>query len=1824
MRGSRMMSGRSSISLGSGALRGVDAERRRFIGLNKALAISFALLMLLLSANTALAWLSDEDMIANDMALGQIERPTYAAVVRADGGAETALMFGRGEPALDGLEVIDVFFDFIDNDASEDVPWKAHIEDVDTVIFKDLVRPANTAGWFEGADNLSRIISMDNLDMSSTQSARAMFKDCARLENVDISACGASSLSDMTSMFEGCSSLKALDLEGLGSGGLTGSAPQSEGTTFHIFEGCCRLESISISSGFAFTSPTSTYALQFPDPSLIPDADGHWYVDGADLAMTPESASEYVGSSIGGMVTLRAFGPGYAAVYGGAILVFGRGTPSDEYGNRTLVATYRGIETGDRDFNSNATSSFQNQPWRSYGLRSVESIASHKIPTPSIAYWFSNKPSITSIDLSSIDLSECTTMREAFYNCTGITRLDVSDWDVSNVKTLNSTFSQCSNLEHLDVSNWNLPKLGSSSGANGGPLSNTFASCEKLEVIDTSNWNVVTTDDFFRNANNSRRSFIVYCTNLKEIDLSGITITEGSATTSNRNWWTFTGCPNLEKLTVSSSFCTSNTDILSALKSNRYGYVNSNYWYEEGQGPALGGADVALRIQQLFDDEGSPEKTTFCSQRTFADEDTYAAYYVDPVAGNILVFGRGATVPETYGNGRLSNVYREIETCCGGSSKSSVPWNAVALFIKRVSIDTHIAPRNTGYWFYDFQNMTSIESLERLDVSDSVSAAYMFSYCASLEELDLSMWRFCSVTTLSNMFDRCQRLRILDVADWGLSDSLERDGLRYLFQSCFELTGVDLSSWTLDQGFAANQRYSFLGVFDDCYALRKVSFPHLGPRTLEVEGFEAMSAYGSGTFKNCRNLEEIIVPNDFNFTSAIIPAGRTIIDNIDNAGLWYEDRQGAAHTSEELSKALTARFRNGDADSHWYVRKDYACDDVYAAVYGDTIVFDRGERIPDTYHGKPFMSGYRELEHPSFIPGWIDHRNDNVTIVNATFDTEIHPKSLSRWFYRLAALKSIDGIEKLKTSGVTDFGEMFYRCIALRELDLSNFAIEATQSHDLSGMFSQCQSLVSLDLSRWNMPRWSHPGATHNIFNGCSNIEEIKVSPTFNFSDLDTSSSSGGVGFPSTSDPKEGFLVAACWYENGRGRPYAFFDAENVVNDRFDTKSEPTIWTRYPIEDAYAVVYEDMFTNEMSLVFARGALAEIQGRYPDKRVQGVALGFEHYGFNVMRSGSGIVPWSAYASDIEEVIVEDEVSVSDMQQWFEGFTNATAFDLAKLDTSRCTTLWKAFADCRAVEELDLSTWDTSSVLTYGGGGYDALFYNCSKLKKVDISNWDLSSIRDRSTMFAVCLALEEIDMSNCVYEDAPAMTYQCEDLQKVSISSNVSFAGNFFAPATPNDENGLDGRWYDGSTHEAFTPAQAKERVNARYLSGESPAVFIVGYGRSAYAAIYKATGSEDRKLVFGRGFADERIDDHSIELICRDLESAVYNPHGSSSSSAVVPWAEQRGNITAVINRVPSDDPIRPVSMNSWFSEMRAISDLDLSMFDVSKVVDMSFMLYGCTSLMNVSGLSGWDTSNVRYMDYALAGPKADFSSSISGWDTSALESMDWIFWNCKGLKELDISGWSTESLSSNKNSFYQCSDLVRLSLPRDFVKPSMSSIGQMFLECRSLGSIDASGWDTSGLIDMDRTFYNCVSLREIVGLEGWNVSSVSSMFETFKDCKVLEADCSKWNVASVVVHDGFSNGASSSFVQPVWEVASSDAVLEDGRSEDVEDGSKDEASFGLDEQSSGDSFVFDEDAMPLQGGGSKVVSYTKRAVKQLMFTVNLFTGEVYSKGFFR
>ena len=121
---------------------------------------------------------------------------------------------------------------------------------------------------------------------------------------------------------------------------------------------------------------------------------------------------------------------------------------------------------------------------------------------------------------------------------------------------------------------------------------------------------------------------------------------------------------------------------------------------------------------------------------------------------------------------------------------------------------------------------------------------------------------------------------------------------------------------------------------------------------------------------------------------------------------------------------------------------------------------------------------------------WKEHRNDIVTVFfDESFANCHNICSTSGWFYRFEKLTSVVGLHNLDTSKVTNMSGMFEDCRSLQSLDLSNF--DTSKVTDMSHMFYNCESLGSLDLSSFDTSKVTD---MEEMFWGCYSLQSLDLS----------------------------------------------------------------------------------------------------------------------------------------------------------------------------------------------------------------------------------------------------------------------------------------------------------------------------------------------------------------------------------------------------------------------------------------------------------------------------------------------------------------------------------------------------------------------------------------------------------------------------------------------------------------------------------------------------------------------------------------------------------
>lgn len=326
-------------------------------------------------------------------------------------------------------------------------------------------------------------------------------------------------------------------------------------------------------------------------------------------------------------------------------------------------------------------------------------------------------------------------------------------------------------------------------------------------------------------------------------------------------------------------------------------------------------------------------------------------------------------------------------------------------------------------------------------------------------------------------------------------------------------------------------------------------------------------------------------------------------------------------------------------------------------------------------------------------------------------------------FENFTNVQTINGLELLDTSKVTNMCRMFHGCNNISSLNIGSWDVSSVT--DMKEMFWSCQSLVSLDLSSWVT---SSLKSLYGIFMSCSALTSINVS-TWDVSNV----YEGGTSNIDT--------MQAVFYgcSSLKSIDISSWDVSNCQN------------------------FFDMFfgcSSLMSLDLNNWNVGKA------KYVRGMFLNC------TALTSLGIGNWNTS-------------SFGDMQSMFSGCTSLTTLDVSNWDVSKVTNFAGTFCDCTNLTTLDVSKWDTSSAtdmqsMFYGCTGltnkldvsnwdvskvttFDHMFAH-SYIAGLDTSKWVTSSAVNMNAMFHT-VANEILNVSNF---DTSNVKFFCQMFEQSNI------------------------------------------------------------------------------------------------------------------------------------------------------------------------------------------------------------------------------------------------------------------------------------------------------------------------------------------------------------------------------------------------------------------------------------------------------------------------
>jgi len=245
-------------------------------------------------------------------------------------------------------------------------------------------------------------------------------------------------------------------------------------------------------------------------------------------------------------------------------------------------------------------------------------------------------------------------------------------------------------------------------------------------------------------------------------------------------------------------------------------------------------------------------------------------------------------------------------------------------------------------------------------------------------------------------------------------------------------------------------------------------------------------------------------------------------------------------------------------------------------------------------------------------------------------------------------------------------------------------------------------------------------------------------------------------------------------------------------------------------------------------------------------------------------------------------------------------------------------------------------------------------------------------------------------------------------------------------------------------------------------------------------------------------------------------------------------------NLTTTANDVPNLTNVD--SFYAMFNDATKAMP-NTSGWDTSNIKYMNDMFYSATAA--TPDTSSWDTANVENMAWMFSGAKAAnpvTTTNINVWNTSKVKHMNDMFANTDNATP-NTSGWDTSLVESMDYMFHQADAAIPITT--HWNTSSVKSMKSMFA-FSGLANPDTSKWSTISVTDMSAMFEGAKAAMPITVTNGdiWNTSIVTDMSTMFANALVATPNTSGWNTEQVEnMSKMFANATQINPVITSWDI---------------------------------------------------------------------------------
>ena len=592
-------------------------------------------------------------------------------------------------------------------------------------------------------------------------------------------------------------------------------------------------------------------------------------------------------------------------------------------------------------------------------------------------------------------------------------------------------------------------------------------------------------------------------------------------------------------------------------------------------------------------------------------------------------------------------------------------------------------PTTLSCFFAALSELETITGLEYLNTANVTDMSSLFDHCQKLTSLDLANFNTAKVTNMNRMFSNCSNLKTIYASDKFTTAAVTES--KNMFSYCGSLSG-DID-WTSDKATDKTYAKTGGGYFRDKaydnrpyvkYADGTLTFRCGYKKTLGENEYALNSGENPPAWNtNPKNISKVV------FEASFANARPT------TCYAWFKN------FSELMKIEGIENLNTENVTSMAYMFS--SCNKLAEL---DVTHFNTAN-VKNMKYMFEYCKGLSSLDVTNF-------NTANVTNMLAMFGR--------------TSLTSLD-VTHFNTANVKDMTSMFYACKGLTSLDVTNFNTANVTS--MRDMFCKCDKLTSLDVTNFNTAKVTD---MDNMFFGCKMLKEIYVSDKFVTDDV---------------------ISSRCMFSN----------CDSLSGDIDWTSDKATDKTYAKTDGGY--FRDKAYDNRPFVKFADGTLTF---RWGYKKT----LGENEYELN---SDEYLPAWNTYNRKISKVVFEASFAnarPTNCYAWFKSFRNLTQIaGIENLNTENVKDMSDMFYICSGLISLDVTHFNTENVKDMSN-----MFYGCSGLISLDVTHFNTENVTSMRNMFYSCSSLTSLDVTNfntANVTDMSNMFSNCRNLTTIYVS-----------------------------------------------------------------------------------------------------------------------------------------------------------------------------------------------------------------------------------------------------------------------------------------------------------------------------------------------------------------------------------------------------------------------------------------------------------------------